>query len=200
MDIKPGYMLGAKPRQQVWGHIIGIISGGLASTPLFYILFLAGHKDNVFTKPDPALANSTVEEILLKDPDKFSFTGAVQWKGISDLITGGLSKLPESAVVAMLIAAAFGIVFEIWRTFSKNKFPISPLALGLGIVLPPDSTIWMFMGSLFFYIMHKIFEKRAASFGHKLWIETHEPICAGLIAGAALVGIGDILMKVFVLG
>jgi uncharacterized oligopeptide transporter (OPT) family protein len=36
-DIKPGYMLGAKPRQQAIGHVIGIlIAGALASTPLFY--------------------------------------------------------------------------------------------------------------------------------------------------------------------
>ncbi len=200
MDIKPGYMLGAKPRQQVIGHMIGIVSGALASTPLFYILFLAGHKDNPFTKADPELANASVEDILLADPDKFSFTGAVQWKGISDLITGGLSKLPQSAITAMIIAAAAGIIFEIWRTLSKSKFPVSPLALGLGIVLPPDSSIWMFMGSLFFWVMHKIYEKRTASMGYKLWIDTHEPICAGLIAGAALIGIGDILTKVFILG
>jgi hypothetical protein len=30
-------------------------------------------------------------------------------------------------------------------------------------------------------------------------VDTQEPICAGLIAGAALIGIGDILVKVFVL-
>ena len=39
-DIKPGYMLGAKPRQQAIGHCIGIISGALAATPLFFLLFL----------------------------------------------------------------------------------------------------------------------------------------------------------------
>jgi hypothetical protein len=58
----------------------------------------------------------------------------------------------------------------------------------------------MFMGSLFFWVMHKIYEKRTTSMGYKLWIDTHEPICAGLIAGAALIGIGDILTKVFILG
>jgi hypothetical protein len=31
-------------------------------------------------------------------------------------------------------------------------------------------------------------------------VDSQEPICAGLIAGAALVGIGDILVKVFVFG
>jgi hypothetical protein len=32
-----------------------------------------------------------------------------------------------------------------------------------------------------------------------LWIDTHDPICAGIIAGAALIGIGDVLVKVFLL-
>ena len=31
--------------------------------------------------------------------------------------------------------------------------------------------------------------------GHAFWVEGMEPICAGLIAGAALIGIGDILVK-----
>ncbi|MBL8990326.1 MAG: OPT/YSL family transporter, partial [Phycisphaerae bacterium] len=43
MDIKPGYMLGAKPRQQAWGHTIGIVAGALASTPLVFVLFLSSY-------------------------------------------------------------------------------------------------------------------------------------------------------------
>jgi len=46
-DIKPGYMLGAKPRQQAIGHVIGIIAGAVASTPLFYLLFLPPDKNGV---------------------------------------------------------------------------------------------------------------------------------------------------------
>jgi hypothetical protein len=42
-----------------------------------------------------------------------------------------------------------------------------------------------------------VYHHRKESTGHKLWIQTHEPICAGIIAGAALVGIGDLLIKVF---
>ena len=30
MDIKPGYMLGAKPRQQAIGHVLGILAGAAA--------------------------------------------------------------------------------------------------------------------------------------------------------------------------
>ncbi len=205
MDIKPGYMLGGKPRHQAWGHCIGIIAGAAASTPLFFILFLNGHKDNPFTSAKPELANKAVEDVLLADASKFPFPSAVQWKGISEFIGGltgdaGLTKIIHpSALTAMAFAAVLGITFELIRVARKNKFPIAPVAIGLGMVLPPDSTFWMFLGALFFFIMGRIYKARQASMGNKLWVQTHEPICAGLIAGAALIGIGDILVNVFVL-
>jgi uncharacterized oligopeptide transporter (OPT) family protein len=191
MDIKPGYMLGAKPRQQAIGHCIGIIAGAMASTPLFFVLFMMGRD------MDKPLAESLVTE-------KFSFTAAVQWKGISDFITqtfsgSGASIMHHSAQSAMIAAAIFGVVFEVVRTLSKGKLPISPLALGLGFVIPPDSTFWMFLGSLFFWVMGKMYAKAKESGGYKLWVDSSEAICAGLIAGAALTGIGDQLINVLIL-
>lgn len=192
MDIKPGYMLGAKPRQQAVGHIIGIFAGAIASTPLFYILFLS--------KTDPT---KPLQEQMVTDA--FSFPAAVQWKGVSDLVTsifgGPTAKtlLTESILWSMGIAAAVAIVFEVARILSRNKFPLSPLAIGLGVVVPPASTFAMFCGALFFWAMHKVYENRKGSFGWKLWVDTHEPVCAGIIAGAALVGIGDLLVKAFLL-
>jgi hypothetical protein len=184
---------------------VGIVAGAIASTPLFFILFLNGHKDNVFTTPKPELANSSVEQVLLSKPDEFSFIGAVQWKGISEFIGGltgdaGLTKIIHpTALWAMAIFAVLGIAFELVRVFSKNKSPISPVAIGLGLVLPPDSTFWMFLGSVFFWTMGKLYKAQKEGFGNRLWVQTHEPICAGLIAGAALIGIGDILIGVFLL-
>ncbi len=206
MDIKPGYMLGGKPRHQAWGHAIGIVAGAAASTPLFFIMFLNGHPQNPFTTPKPDLADATVEQVLLATPEKFSFTSAVQWQGISKFI-GGLTSdssltsiIHPSALWAMAVAAALGVGIEVYRAITKSKIPLSPVAIGLGMVLPPDSTIWMAIGAIFFWTMHRIYQKREGSFGRKLWVDTHEPICAGVIAGAALIGIGDIFVKAFVLG
>jgi uncharacterized oligopeptide transporter (OPT) family protein len=191
MDIKPGYMLGAKPRQQAWGHCIGIIAGALASTPLFYVLFLSNWKEG-----------DNVQEKMVTE--QFSFPSAVQWKGVSDLVTsifgeGTGTLLTPSIITSMIIAASVGLVFELARVFTKNRFPLSPLAIGLGVVVPFESTLAMFFGAAFFWAMGKLYAARKESFGHRLWVDTQEPVCAGLIAGAALVGIGDVLVKVFAL-
>jgi OPT family oligopeptide transporter len=195
MDIKPGYMLGAKPRQQAIGHVIGIIAGALAATPLFYVLFgLANF--------DPA-AGRTVAETMVSE--KFAFPNALQWKGVSDLVTAifggntGGTLLTTSIVWSMIIAGFAALVMEVLRIRSGNRFPLSPLAIGLGVVVPPDSTLMMFAGAAFFWLAARRYGSRPQSRGYALWVDTQEPICAGLIAGAALIGIGDVLVKVFVL-
>ena len=194
MDIKPGYMLGAKPRQQAVGHAIGIFAGALASTPLFYLLFLSDWKPGM-----------NLQSVMAPEGGQFSFPSAVQWKGVSELVTsifapgGHGTLLTGSILTSMIVAAAVGLVFEIARIVTKNRFPLSPLAIGLGVLVPPDSVIAMFAGASFFAIMDALYGRKRESFGHRLWVQTHEPICAGLVAGAALVGIGDTMIKVFVL-
>jgi uncharacterized oligopeptide transporter (OPT) family protein len=197
MDIKPGYMLGGKPRHQAWGHTIGIVAGSLASTPLFFALFMSGYKPE-----EAATDKNHLQSVMVTD--QFAFPSAVQWKGVSDLVTsifggGQGTLLTTSIIISMVIACVVGLVFEIARIKSRNKFPLSPLAIGLGVVVPFESTLAMFAGALFFWFMHRRYHEKKESTGHKLWIDTHEPICAGIIAGAALIGIGDVIVKVFVL-
>jgi uncharacterized oligopeptide transporter (OPT) family protein len=181
-DIKPGYMLGAKPRQQAVGHVIGIFSGALAVVPLFFLLFL------------PPGANG-VRSTATMVTDKFAFPAAIQWKGVADLITKGLHSLPTSAIVSMAVAAVLAAAFEIARIKTKGKFPLSPVAIGLGVTLPPDACIGMWAGAAFFWIMSRRHPTPGTK-GHNLWVVGVESICAGLISGAALVGIGDAIVNV----
>jgi uncharacterized oligopeptide transporter (OPT) family protein len=124
-------------------------------------------------------------------------------EGVSDLVAaifgGGAARdlLTTSIVWSMIIAGCAAVVMELLRLRTHNRFPLSPLAVGLGVVVPPDSTFMMFLGSLLFWLAGRRYGRRPESLGYKLGVDSQEPICAGLIAGAALVGIGDILVKVF---
>ncbi|MDZ4756392.1 MAG: OPT/YSL family transporter [Phycisphaerae bacterium] len=201
MDIKPGYMLGAKPRQQAWGHCIGIVAGALASTPLFFVLFLSNW--------NPA-SDVTIEQHVT-EVGGWAMPGALQWTAVARLIEGmgqsnssagavqtvdGISKLwgvlPVSAAWAMLVAIFIAIFFEAARAISKGKFPLSAVAIGLGVVIPPTSTLSMFAGAAFFsYMEHRNRAKPEYSVGRMLWVDSREAICAGLVAGWAILGIGD---------
>src|SRR4029450_13857752 len=105
-DIKPGYMLGGKPRHQVIGHVIGIFSGALFSTPLFFLLFM---------RPD---ANGVVDASKAIS-DAFPMPAAVQWKGVAEIIAKGFHGLPTSALVTMAVAAVAAVAMEIARMKTK---------------------------------------------------------------------------------
>ncbi len=188
MDIKPGYMLGADPRQQAWGHCLGIVSGAIASTFLFFPLFLPDYDSSLPLGP----------QVMT---EKFPMPGVEIWKGVADLIATGGSALKSSAAIAMGVAAVAGIGFELARVATKGRFPLSAVAVGLGVVLPVDSTLMMWSGAVFFMAMEYLYRRAPReSRGHGLWVESQEPIAAGVVAGAALTGIGDQLLTVFVLG
>ncbi|MEO8385263.1 MAG: OPT/YSL family transporter, partial [Betaproteobacteria bacterium] len=99
-DIKPGYMLGGKPRQQAIGHVIGIFSGAVCCVPLFFLLFLPPDANGVRS---PATIVS----------EQFAMPAALQWKGVAELITKGVGSLPASAIAAMVVAAVCAAAIEI---------------------------------------------------------------------------------------
>ncbi|MBI2892540.1 MAG: OPT/YSL family transporter [Deltaproteobacteria bacterium] len=72
MDIKPGYMLGGKPRQQAVGHVLGIIAGSLVSVPIFYLVFLHGGPSELVSEQYPMPAAQiwrAVAEVLTRGPN-----------------------------------------------------------------------------------------------------------------------------------
>jgi uncharacterized oligopeptide transporter (OPT) family protein len=181
-DIKPGYMLGGKPRHQAIGHVIGIFAGAIAIVPLFYLLFLP---------PDANGVRSTSTMIS----EAFSFPAAIQWKGVAEIIAKGVSTLPMSAVISMVLAAIAAVIFEVARIKTKGRFPISAVSVGLGVVLPPAASFMMWVGAMVFWRMSKKHSTPGTK-GHNFWVDGCEPICAGLISGAALMGIGNAIINV----
>ena len=181
-DIKPGYMLGGKPHQQAIGHVIGIFAGAIACVPLFFLLFL---------QPD---ANGLRSASTIVS-DNFAFPAALQWKGVAELIAKGFGALPYSAVVSMIVAAVAAATFEIARMVEKGRFSLSAVSIGLGVVLPPESTFAMWVGAMIFWVMRRKYPNDG-TFGNRFWVDGMEPICAGLISGSALMGIGNAIVNV----
>jgi len=181
-DIKPGYMLGAKPRQQAIGHVIGIFAGALAAVPLFYLLFL------------PPAADGTRSAATIVS-DQFAMPAAVQWRGVAELIAHGLKSLPASAVAAMIVAAVCAAAIETAKIVTKGRFPLSAVSIGLGVVLPPEYVFAMWIGAAIFWWQGRSHATPGTK-GHDFWVEGCEPICAGLISGWALTGIANSVINV----
>jgi uncharacterized oligopeptide transporter (OPT) family protein len=175
MDIKPGYMLGAKPRQQAMGHVLGIIAGAIVAPPVFFAI-LGGN-------------------IELLGTEKLLVPGAVTWRAVAMVLTKGLSFLDVTARWAILIGALLGIVFELLRTATKGKFPLSGVGMGLAFVLPFYNSLSMFLGGLIFWAIDKT-AKNEQGFWRRVAVNNQEAICAGVIAGGAIMGIFTILAEI----
>lgn len=178
MDIKPGYMLGAKPRQQALGHVLGVCAGALVAVPVFYLAFLHAGPQAMF--------------------ERHPLPSASVWKAVAELLTQGLSNLPVSARWAALYGALLGVVLEAARLATRGRFWLSGVGLGLATVIPFNTCFAMFLGSFLFWLAGRTL-KRPDAAAHRLWVQNQEPICGGVIAGGALMGIALILVENFLL-
>ena len=92
MDIKPGYMLGGKPRHQAMGHVLGIFAGAFVAIPVFY-----------------AMIQFDTANLL---SDKLPMPGAAAWRGVAEVLTRGLGFLHPSAQAAVFIGAAMALPLD----------------------------------------------------------------------------------------
>lgn len=202
MDIKPGYMLGGKPRHQAMGHVLGTVAGLVLSVPIWYLVLIQG-------------------DIGRYGTERLPVPSALTWKAVAEVLMKGLDFLHPTAKSAVVVGAIVGILVEITRQVTKNRFPLSAVALGLAFILN-FTDIWsMFLGSFLFWLL----DRRAALWHKKREQETRlsetapggradapparpwyalaadntEAICAGVIAGGSLMGIGLSVLGVLVL-
>ncbi len=175
MDIKPGYMLGGKPRQQAIGHVLGIFAGAFAAVPVFYLVFLRNNPDGLVSQ-------------------KFPMPAAIVWQAVAEMLTKGISELPQSALIAAIIGGFLGIFLECLKIVSKDRLPVSAIGLGLAFVIPFTTCLAMAAGAIFFWAAGRLFTDDN-SLMNKVFVKCLEPVCAGVIAGGALMGIGLMLIQ-----
>lgn len=177
MDIKPGYMLGGKPRHQAVGHCLGIIAGALVAVPVFYMLLQNDHS-----------------KITSED---FPMPGAQIWIAVAKVLASGLSVLPQSTRVAVLIGAIVGICIEYLNKKTRGRFPLSAMGLGLSFVLKFSDCWAMATGSLLFWFLGKRLRGSDSSVS-KVFVDNQETTCAGVIAGGSIMGIIIIIIETIV--
>lgn len=178
MDIKPGYMLGAKPRQQAVGHVLGILAGAFAVVPVYYLLM----------GPDTSRLTS----------DALPMPAAQVWRAVAELLARGLSSIHPTARWGVVVGGLLGIAMEWANLRTRGKFPLSGVGLGLATVVTFPDVISMSAGSLLFWFLGKRLADPARR-GHGVLVANRETLCAGVIAGGSLIGIILIVLETLVL-
>jgi putative OPT family oligopeptide transporter len=170
-DLKAGYIVGATPWKQQLMLGIGAFSCALIMAPVLNLLAQA------YGIGDPTRPGS------LQAPQ------ATLMASVAQGLFGG--KLPWNMIIAGGVIGALVIAFDSWLKSRNSTFRVPVLAAAIGIYLPLELMVPIFLGGLLAYFV----EKRHGIVGthdESLRDRVHRPgvlFSAGLITGEALMGI-----------
>jgi uncharacterized oligopeptide transporter (OPT) family protein len=162
-DLKCGWLLGASPRQQMAGQLLGVLVGAAAVVPAFALLVPDASALGTQALPAPA---------------------SVVWAGVSRVLVNGFTSLHPTARIALVAGAALGVVLVLlervlpprWRPFVP-----APSGLGIAMMIPGNNSIAMFVGSA----IATWLQRRRPDLAE----QTVVPVASGFIAGESLMGI-----------
>ncbi|MBI1917669.1 MAG: OPT/YSL family transporter [Planctomycetes bacterium] len=105
-----------------------------------------------------------------------------KWAGFAEILAGGISALPTSALVALVVASLLGILLAVLEMTVKDKTWVpSPTGIGIGMLVPFAVIVTMVIGGLVALVWTKKSPKSSAFYVI--------PLASGLIAGEALVAV-----------
>ncbi len=170
-DLKSGYLLGAKPRQQFIAQFFGVLIGTIVVVPVFFVLI-----------PNASVLGT----------DQWPAPAAQVWRGVAELLAKGVGALHPTARMGLLIGGLAGIVLALLELrFPRHKKWIpSPTGLGLAFTITAYYSISMFIGALLAAAIMKM-NKKAGE-------EYIVPVASGIIAGESLMGVAIALLFILV--
>jgi putative OPT family oligopeptide transporter len=169
-DLKTGQLVDATPSKQQWALVVGVIAGAAIIPP---ILDLLNHAYGFVGAPGPQRANALP---------------APQAGLISALAQGVIKNNIDWSLIE--IGAAIGVVMiivdEVLRRTTKSAH-LSPLAVGLGIYLPTQSTLMVVVGA----VAGWWFDRRAdrSSKNPEATKQLGVLLASGMIVGEGLLGV-----------
>ncbi len=172
-DLKSGYLLGANPRRQFIAQFLGIFSGTVATVAGFYLLV-----PNALTLTGADLPGGG------HVAPEFPAPAAQAWKAVAEVMAGGgLDAMHPTHRLAIFWGLALGVVMTLLEQFFpkwKGWLP-SATGIGLGLILPFQYPLSMFVGAVAALIWTRRWKKSADDY--------LVPVAAGLIAGISIMGV-----------
>ena len=169
-DLKTGQLVDATPSKQQWALLIGVLAGAAIIPP---ILDLLNQAYGFVGAPGP------VREHALAAPQAGLISALAQGV-IQNNIDWGLIKIG-----AMIGAVAIVVDETLRRT--TNGAHLSPLAIGLGIYLPTQSTLMVVVGAIAGYWFDRSADRKAKN--PDATKQLGVLLASGMIVGEGLVGV-----------
>jgi uncharacterized oligopeptide transporter (OPT) family protein len=161
--LKTGWLLGSKPRHQLYAQLFGVVVGAAFIVPAFAVLF-----------PDPSVLGT----------EEWNAPSCTVWKGVSEVVVGGIDRLPSSAQIAMVVGVLLGVGLTILERVAPRQVKPwipSPSGLGIAMLVSASNSIAMFLGAA----GAEWLRRKHPTIGETYTV----PIGSGFIAGESLMGV-----------
>ncbi|HED6008655.1 TPA: oligopeptide transporter, OPT family, partial [Campylobacter coli] len=186
-DLKTGYLVGATPWKQQVALLIGCVFGALAIVPVLNLLYQA---------------YGFVGAMPREGMDASSALAAPQANLMSTIAQGIFHHNIEWGYIAFgVVVGIFIIIID--KILRKNgNLSLPPLAVGIGIYLPPSVNIPLVIGGILKYFVMRYLANKYQNNSHKNEkIATHEQkgtlFASGLIVGESIFGVIIAAITVF---
>jgi putative OPT family oligopeptide transporter len=167
-DLKAGRIVGATPYKQQLMNTVGIIAAAVVMAPTLNLLLQAyGIGVPTETHPNPLAAPQAT---LMASVARGVFYGG----------------LPVNMVFVGMIIAAIVIAIDLQLERRNSSFRMPVLAMAIGIYLPLQLSVAIFLGGLIAWLAHR----RQSGAVREAAERKGVLFAAGLITGEALIGIG----------
>ncbi|MCI0486029.1 MAG: oligopeptide transporter, OPT family [Blastocatellia bacterium] len=180
-DLKAGQLVGATPYKQQIMQMVGVLAGAIAIAPVLRLLFEAYGLGGVFPREgmDPNEMLAAPQATLMQSVAQGVFARNLEWGMIG---------------IGALLAVAIIVLDQILKA-KKSEFRTPVLAVAVGIYLPLELSVPIFIGGLVAHLAGRHLRARKEQLGtsYKQAIANAERrgllFASGLITGEALVGI-----------
>ena len=174
-DLKTGYLVGATPWRQQVALLLGCVVGALVIAPVLNLLYEAYGFPGALPRPDmdPSQALAAPQAALMTTIAQGIFSSQLAW---------------EYIYLGMGLGVVLVIVNQLLKRYTDNLC-LPPLAVGMGIYLPPSLQTPLVIGAVMGYFLNKKLKDSKGEEGLQNGMRRGTLFASGLIVGESLIGV-----------
>nr|WP_325191314.1 oligopeptide transporter, OPT family [uncultured Selenomonas sp.] len=174
-DLKTGWLVGATPWRQQVALLIGCVVGALVIAPVLNLLYEAYGFPGAMPRPgmDPAQALSAPQATLMTTIAQGIFSSKLAW---------------EYIYIGIGLGVILVLIDQLLKRTTKS-FVLPPLAVGMGIYLPPVIQTPLVVGAILGYFLNRHLRKTAGAEAEAAGLRRGTLFASGLIVGESIVGV-----------
>ena len=174
-DLKTGYLVGATPWRQQVALLLGCVVGALVIAPVLNLLYEAYGFPGALPRPDmdPSQALAAPQAALMTTIAQGIFSSTLAW---------------EYIYMGLGLGVILVVVDQLLKRTTRNLC-LPPLAVGMGIYLPPSVQTPLVVGAVLGYLLRKHMKEKHGEEEAKAGFRRGTLFASGLIVGESIVGV-----------